>query len=238
MSELENFLTRWSRRKRTVTEQDGEQAATSSAEPVAGDDKVSQSRAPTAPSETNPPMIDLATLPPIESIGAGSNIGVFLQAGVPTEMTRAALRRAWATDPTIRDFVGLAENAWDFTAPDAMPGFGPLSTADASRAMAQLTGKASEALERLARSDDVPTEPAQIELAPSKSIPPPIGDDNKNKKIAGPAQDQPEQKPNIFSGALNSAQHDKENIAPQYNISGPDGGAHPIHRTHGRALPK
>jgi hypothetical protein len=183
-------------------------------------------------------MIDLATLPPIESIGAGSNIGVFLQAGVPTEMTRAALRRAWATDPTIRDFVGLAENAWDFTAPDAMPGFGPLSTADASRAMAQLTGKASEALERLARSDDVPTEPAQVELSPNKFVPPPPDHATSNEEIVGPAQDQPEQKSEVFFGALNSAQHDKENIAPQYNISGPDGGAHPIHRTHGRALPK
>ena len=42
----------------------------------------------------------------------------------PLELSRAALRRAWAADPAIRDFVGLAENAWDFTDPTAMPGFG------------------------------------------------------------------------------------------------------------------
>jgi hypothetical protein len=41
-------------------------------------------------------------------------------------LSREALRRAWLADPAIRDFVGLAENAWDFNDPDAMPGFGPL----------------------------------------------------------------------------------------------------------------
>jgi hypothetical protein len=39
---------------------------------------------------------------------------------------RAAIRRAWIADPAIRDFVGLAENAWDFNDPNAMAGFGPL----------------------------------------------------------------------------------------------------------------
>jgi len=42
-------------------------------------------------------------------------------------------RRAWAADPAIRDFKGLAENAWDFTDPTAMPGFGELRRAPTSR---------------------------------------------------------------------------------------------------------
>ncbi len=45
---------------------------------------------------------------------------------MPAELTRAALRRAWVADPAIRDFIGLSENAWDFTKSDAIPGFGPL----------------------------------------------------------------------------------------------------------------
>jgi hypothetical protein len=49
----------------------------------------------------------------------------FLRAGVPAELTRAALRRTWATDPAIRDFIGIAENQWDFNDPNAIPGFGP-----------------------------------------------------------------------------------------------------------------
>ena len=53
-----------------------------------------------------------------------------VDAGVPADLTRAALRRVWTVDPAIRDFVGLAENAWDFTDPNAMPGFGPLEASD------------------------------------------------------------------------------------------------------------
>jgi hypothetical protein len=70
--------------------------------------------------------VDLASLPPIESITASTDVTAFLRKGIPPELSRAALRRAWASDPAIRDFVGLAENAWDFNDPHAMPGFGPL----------------------------------------------------------------------------------------------------------------
>ena len=88
-------------------------------------------------------LLDLASLPPIESIGGGSDIRPFLAAGVPADLTRAALRRAWSTDPAIRDFVGLSENSWDFNEPDGVPVVGLLtrdgpptaraSTAPASR---------------------------------------------------------------------------------------------------------
>ena len=49
------------------------------------------------------------------------------------------LRRAWSADPTIRDFIGLSENSWDFNAPGAIGGFGPLEmTDDLRRMVAQL----------------------------------------------------------------------------------------------------
>ena len=64
-----------------------------------------------------------------------TDVTAFLQQGVPAELTRAALRRVWTADPAIRDFVGLAENAWDFTDPAAMPGFGPLEATDEVRRM-------------------------------------------------------------------------------------------------------
>ena len=67
------------------------------------------------------------SLPPIESITADSNVTAFLRADVPAELTRAALRRAWSIDPSIRDFIGIAENQWDFNDPDGIPGFGPLT---------------------------------------------------------------------------------------------------------------
>jgi hypothetical protein len=48
-------------------------------------------------------------------------------------LTRAALRSAWAADPAIRDFIGIAESQWDFNDPAAIPGFGPLGAADYAR---------------------------------------------------------------------------------------------------------
>jgi hypothetical protein len=73
---------------------------------------------------------DPTSLPSIEAITADTDVVAFLQANVPKELTRAALRRAWATDPAIRDFIGVAENQWDFNDPDGIPGFGPLNAAE------------------------------------------------------------------------------------------------------------
>jgi hypothetical protein len=77
------------------------------------------------------PELDLSSLPPIDSIDAATDITAFLRKGIPQELSRAALRRAWTAGPAIRDFVGLAENAWDFNDPTAMPGFGPLDCSEA-----------------------------------------------------------------------------------------------------------
>ena len=95
--------------------------------------------------------LDAANLPPIDSIGAGSDILPFLASGVPADLTRAALRRAWSTDPAIRDFVGLSENSWDFDAQDGAPGFGSL-TPDSPRQLLAPTTREAERLdtERLA----------------------------------------------------------------------------------------
>jgi hypothetical protein len=78
-----------------------------------------------------------ANLPPIESIGAGSSIGPFLASGIRPDLTRAALRRAWSTDPAIRDFVGLSESSWDFNASE-VSGFGSLTADDARHLLAQV----------------------------------------------------------------------------------------------------
>ena len=80
----------------------------------------------------------------LESITAETDIRAFFAAGVPAELTRAALRRVWTSDPKIRDFVGLADYDWDFNAPGSMAGFGPLEGADALRAqMARRLGPVS-----------------------------------------------------------------------------------------------
>jgi len=79
---------------------------------------------------------DPACLPPIESITAETDVRGFLGSGVPPELTRAALRRAWASDPAIRNFVGLADYDWDFNAAEPIAGFGPLRMTDEVAKMA------------------------------------------------------------------------------------------------------
>jgi hypothetical protein len=112
----EEFLKRWSRRKQ-------ESKAAEQAPSLPGQTAAASPETAEVASE---PEIDLSKLPSIDSITAATDITEFLRKGIPAELSRAALRRAWATDPTIRDFVGLAENAWDFTDPNAIPGFGAL----------------------------------------------------------------------------------------------------------------
>ncbi len=115
----EEFLARWSRRKR--------EAKAVVNVPPPPEPAGTPNPVPPAAAE-NPPdaEVELSSLPPIDSIDAATDITAFLRKGISKELSRAALRRAWTADPAIRDFVGLAENAWDFNDPNAMPGFGPL----------------------------------------------------------------------------------------------------------------
>jgi Protein of unknown function (DUF3306) len=142
MSEPENFLARWSSRKlakRTPLErQDVPQRS--------GDATTADNGAPAetrtdgdAPEKQS---FDPAQLPSLDSIGADTDVTAFLRRDVPPELTRAALRRAWTSDPAIKNFVGLVENGWDFNDPSAMPGFGPITPEEVAR----LAGKVFEAL--------------------------------------------------------------------------------------------
>ena len=75
------------------------------------------------------------------SLGAGSDVRAFLAPGVPADLARAALRRAWSVDPVIRDFIGLSENAWDFNAPGGVPGFGTVTAEEVRRLLAHAIGE-------------------------------------------------------------------------------------------------
>jgi hypothetical protein len=153
MTDRENFLERWSRRKHE---------AESGAEPPPRDQPLPQTGDSAAPALATPkpvraesaapantPPFDLASLPSLDSITAASDVRAFLTPGVPQELTRAALRRAWVADPAIRDFVGLADYDWDFTKPDSMAGFGELAPEyDVTKLVEQLFGHAHPEVDR------------------------------------------------------------------------------------------
>lgn len=113
----EGFLARWSRRKRAARE--GLPVEPEPAEPPPAE----------APSGTAPPHateeepIDLESLPRIEEITAETDISIFFRKGVPAALRNAALRRVWSLDPTIRDFIGPADYAWDWNTPGGVPDF-------------------------------------------------------------------------------------------------------------------
>jgi hypothetical protein len=136
----EDFLTRWSRRKRDVTETERANSAPGERDTIP-EEAIPENATPVEPVEaikpaTPPePAFDLKSLPSIESITAATDIRPFLAPGVPADIARAALRRAWSTDPRIRDFVGLADYDWDYHTPGSSAGFGPLEMTDELRQM-------------------------------------------------------------------------------------------------------
>ena len=154
----EGFLSRWSRRKRgelpepeapppaVVPEAEVEAAVEAGPEPAV------------AAAEFDP-----ASLPPVESLTGASDFTAFLRPGVPAPLRQAALRRAWTLDPAIRDFIGPADYAWDYNAPDGVPGFALQLGGDVTRMLAQAIG----ALDDLA----VP-QGEQEEAAPAEPAPP------------------------------------------------------------------
>jgi hypothetical protein len=172
-SERENFLARWSSRKLANRTQSARQDTHAEREPR--DAKGTSENGTLArtskdgDAQDNPPF-DVAQLPPLDSIGADTDITAFLHRDVPPALTRAALRRAWTSDPTIKDFVGLVENGWDFNDPSAMSGFGALSAEEVAR----LAGTVIEALPEAAPEDqtkDAAASEKKSQLASAKALP-------------------------------------------------------------------
>lgn len=155
----EEFLARWSRRKR---------ASKSDAPPAETAEPAGEASVPSPGAEAEPD-VDLGSLPPIDAITAATDVTAFLRKGVPQELMHMALRRAWSADPAIRDFIGLAENAWDFNDPKAMPGFGPLDCSQAELAawVDRIVGGLRNAAEAL---PDTPTALQESSDLPSADL--------------------------------------------------------------------
>ena len=196
MTEPENFIERWSKRKRAAADPAAPQDD-GGAPPPKDDETTAPAAAKEASLEAGNQPFDPASLPSIESIGTETDVTGFLKPGVPPELTRAALRRAWTTDPAIRDFVGLVENGWDFNDPQAMAGFGPIAPGEVARLVKHFIG------EPPAPSDAAPADaPKQAALSAPQDEPRPAN---------APQQDATEAEPV-------DVQRSAENDAPQKNL--------------------
>jgi uncharacterized protein DUF3306 len=227
MSESEGFLSRWSRLKSETSRATGDPAIEPLADESSPDgtaDGPSRESATASP----PPAVDLTSLPPVESIGPGTDIRAFLQAGVPAELVRAALRSAWLTDPRIREFIEIADNQWDFNAADGIPGFGALGVADASRSLV------SRALES---SDEVLSVVRQVSsggvgLLPPAPVPVPEPEVHDEVWRAGGVI-----APRV-EAAFDTIQGSGDTSAKVIDTSAPDVAPGATKRAHGGALPR
>jgi len=194
--EGEGFLSRWSRRKRATAE------GRPPEEPAPPAEALPPVALPEAEAEDE---FDLASLPPVESLTLESDFKAFLHRKVPLDLRAAALRRAWSLDPAIRDFIGPADYAWDFNAPDGVPGFALELGGDAMKLLSHALGldtpaeppvnpEAAEASPEpplLAEAPALPAEPALPGLAIPEEPPP-----------AAPAPEAPALNPRRHGGAL------------------------------------
>jgi hypothetical protein len=227
VTEPENFLTRWARLKREAAETPDDAAPEAAAEESRADTPAAEETAAPAPALE----FDLSTLPPIETITATTDIRAFLAPGVPPELTRAALRRAWVADPTIRDFVGIAENQWDFNDPNAIPGFGSLGPLDdVRRLVAQVMGEARD--EDAASSADSAKKPLAGKADTAPDLPEPTATTGEAEtppdaqETSTPALDVQCSKPDAAVHVARS----EDDAQPQPEVS--------TKRVHGGALPK
>jgi hypothetical protein len=130
------FLARWSQRKR--------EAGNAEAKPAVPDE-------PAPPAETMPeatageaePPIDLESLPKLEDLTASTDMTVFFKRGVPESIRNAALRKSWALDPAIRNYVNPAlDYAYDWNTPGGVPGAGELAPGtDIARMVSRIMGE-------------------------------------------------------------------------------------------------
>jgi Protein of unknown function (DUF3306) len=229
MNESEKFLARWSRRKRAAPASRPEAELREGSDPgalhVPAEERELPELAHGSSAQTQrkaEPVVDLANLPAIDSITAKSDVSAFLAPGVPLELTRAALRRAWAVDPAIRDFIGLSENSWDFNAPGAIAGFGPLEMTDElRRRIVQFVGRNMAGAADEPSSKEVEEEHAPVAISTA-------ADD------AAPER-------GIAAGSIPSAssQRDESHGAMQRGLELPqDRASEKRKRPHGGAMPK
>src|SRR3984893_4681941 len=126
-----SFLARWSQRKREAKRPDREAP-------------VAEANVPPGPATEDDaaPEFDLSSLPRLEDVTETTDITAFLRKGVPEHLRNAALRKAWALDPAIRNYVNPAlEYAYDWNTPGGVPGSSEIGAGvDVARLGSQIMG--------------------------------------------------------------------------------------------------
>jgi hypothetical protein len=145
------FLSRWSQRKQEAKQPERDA-------PAAEADVASE---PVASSAAEPEF-DLSSLPKLEDLTETTDITVFLRKGVPEHLRNAALRKSWALDPAIRNYVNPAlDYAYDWNTPGGVPGNGEIGPGvDIARMVSQIMGGGESVAEPAGSATDSGNAPA------------------------------------------------------------------------------
>jgi hypothetical protein len=216
----EDFLSRWSRRKRMANVPVSSEAPASRLE-EAKDENIPS---PLTGAADAVEEFDLSTLPPLESISATTDVTAFLRKGVPPALSREALRRAW-----------------DFNDPDAMPGFGPLdySPEELRDLVSRIVGGARRAADDIEdpaapheATDQTLSAQADQDQSPGEADMPGAGVGQAVREVEHPEVEHREPEHVAAQGAES---------APRERQDGAQGRADvfpAVRRTHGGALPR
>ena len=255
-SDREGFLGRWSRLKREVARSEGaplpavapmNSGGAVPSEPACDDDlsAANEQDVRTArPSASGADeAFDLSALPRVEELTVQSDIRAFLDKRVPEALRNAALRQMWTLDPSIRDFIEVAENQWNWNIPGGAPGYEPIdaATTDMSSLLAQATG----ALTRTVETDHDKVSAQLVDLAsPAEAA----GDEAGPYSATHHAPGSDEQPVTVAQsvdtasvggepGSLDRTARATRNAAAQQDEKPDCGLADAPGRRHGRALP-
>lgn len=143
MPDVRNLLSRWLRLKRT--------------------DRAARETPDTGPGKGEEEDVALQNLPSIEGLGPDSEYAVFMRRNVPAVLRRAALRRAWISNPAIAQHKPLVDYDWDFHA----PGYGELRAGDdPTKFLAGLFAPSKRQAEEAKEASDEPRFDAVMETSP------------------------------------------------------------------------
>jgi hypothetical protein len=177
--EGKNFLSRWSQRKQEAKQERG---------------KPPEAVAPEAIEKAAEPEFDLSSLPKLEELTETTDITAFLRKGVPEQLRNAVLRKSWALDPAIRNYVNPAlDCAYDWNTPGGVPGSGEIGAGvDVARMVAQIMGTAESGAEK-APNLPVTTAPPSLQETAAQQMQPelPVRPARVAEQAALSAQDRP-----------------------------------------------
>jgi len=218
-SDDKGFLARWSQRKL--------EAKQPQREALVADAKIAATPATEAEAAEE---FDLSSLPSLDELTSETDITAFLRKGVPEHLRNAALRKSWALDPAIRNYVNPAlDYAYDWNTPGGVPGSSELGAGiDVARMVAQIMGTGETPAEPPTSADAVPAEIAK-EPEPSRDPMPDLPEQplRLSAQAALPEQNSPD---SDRATGLETGQKANpsapDSVAPQHGV-----------RRHGSAKP-